>query len=619
MTDNQIGSDAATRILDEPMDAMRREIADAGGREVFFAGLLDPRGLLESVRVCARGDARAVPAVMEALQPGEVVLHNHPSDDLAPSEADLDVASVCGHHGHGCYIVDNAVTRVYVLVEPFLPKDIHALDPQKLAKFFAPDGALADRLPGFEVRPQQARMMTAVARAFNHDGIAIVEAPTGVGKTMAYLFPAVLWALENKERVVVSTRTINLQEQIIQKDLPLLRKCLGKRFDAVLVKGRRNYLCRRRFEQALSEAALFADESEAKLLGKLAEWVEKTEDGSTSDLPFVPPRNVWDKVCSEVDTCLGMRCPKVKTCFLIRARREVARADLLVVNHHMLFSDVAVKKDIGDFSALGVLPAYKRLILDEAHSIEDSATEYFGVQATRLGALALIGRFVRAEHGRERGLLPYILLKLTNEVQTARRQDVDAVSELIYNSFMPVLAAAREALGAAFDALRKLAGEHCNQIGHDIKWRLTPEVLKHNDVRDVHKTYIVPAVDETVKCADICKRLHTLLKAIPAKWADGEPPMAIEMAQLSGYSDRLVRLGNVLAEATSPDLDPKTVRWIEIDAHRPAIVRVARCPLEVGEALNEWVYEQLKTVVMTSATLAVRRKFDYFFGRTGLD
>ena len=241
----------------------------------------------------------------------------------------------------------------------------------------------------------------------------MVEAPTGVGKTLAYLLPAALWPSRNRERVVISTRTINLQEQIIHKDIPLLQRCLKKEFTAVLVKGRSNYVCRRRFDRVLSEATLFDDKDTQETLDKLADWIKKTADGSRADLPFLPPRDLWERICSEVDSCSGMRCPDNKKCFVTQARREIAKADLVVVNHHMFFSDVAVKKDMGDFGTLAVLPAYKRVVLDEAHSIEDSATEYFGVQATYLGALGLMGRFVRSERGRERGLIPLIQLRMT--------------------------------------------------------------------------------------------------------------------------------------------------------------------------------------------------------------
>jgi len=351
-----IGQDATLRITDDAARCMRNEIEQTGGREVFFAGALDAQGRVEHVRVCARGDDGSVLAFLEMLASKDVVLHNHPGGDIAPSGPDLDIAAACGNNGHGFYIVDSEVTRVYVVVEPLADKDLHKLDAYDMARSFRPDSRMARILPQFEVRPQQAQMMESTARAFNDDGIAVIEAPTGVGKTFAYLIPAVKWAVANRERVVISTRTINLQEQIVHKDIPVLQQCIDEKFCAVLVKGRGNYLCRRKLARTLSEATLFDDEKTQAALNALAEWAGKTQDGSLSDLPFVPGRVLWERVCSEADTCGGMRCPTAKNCFVTKARREIARADLIVANHHILFSDLAVKKEMGDFCSLASRP-----------------------------------------------------------------------------------------------------------------------------------------------------------------------------------------------------------------------------------------------------------------------
>jgi len=598
---------------------MRAEIEQTGGREVFFAGTLDAEGTVAAVRACARGHEAAVPAFFEALALRDVVIHNHPGGDLSPSDADLDVAAVCGHNGHGVFIVDNAVTRVYVVVEPFLEKDTHALDPAELERALAPNSRMARLLPQFEIRPQQTVMMEVMARAFNHDGIAVVEAPTGVGKTVAYLLPAVKWALRNRERVVVSTRTINLQEQIAFKDVPLLQQCLDERFTAVLVKGRSNYVCRRKLERALSEATLFDDEATQHALKELAEWVKKTKDGSRSDLPLLPKRDLWERVCSEADTCSGSRCPSAKECFVTKARREIAKADLIISNHHILFSDIAIKKETGDFTSLAVLPAYKRVIFDEAHSIEDSATQYLGVAATRNGTLALLGRFVRKERGQERGLIPYIQVKLVKEATQAGRRDIEELEDLINNHLMPGLAASREAVIAAFGALRSLTADKCGQIGRDVKWRLTESVLADPELREVHAVYVLSAVEELRACVGHGVRLLAMLKKVKPPAGEIESPLLTEMMQLKGYLGRLALAASVLEECTSEEVAPNTVRWIEIDSDKPAFVQIKRCPLDVGKPLAEWVYPNLKTIGMTSATLSVQQHFGFLFSRIGLD
>jgi ATP-dependent DNA helicase DinG len=598
---------------------MRREIEETGGREVFFAGSVDAHGLVEKVRVCARGSDSAVPAFFEMLALRDVILHNHPSGDIEPSDPDLDIASICGNNGHGVYIVNNNVSRAYVVVEPFLDQELVKLDPLEMSAVFKPGSKMARILPQFEVRPQQGRMMEVVSRAFNHDGIAVIEAPTGVGKTLAYLLPAVEWSIANRERVVISTRTINLQEQIIFKDIPLLKKCLDADFSAVLVKGRSNYLCQRKLSRALSEAALLAEEPGQASIRSIADWAEKTTDGSRSDLPFMPSRDLWESVCAEADTCAGSRCPAAKTCFVTRARREIAKADLIVANHHILFSDINVKKEMGDFSSLAVLPAYKRVVFDEAHSIEDSATEYFGVEATRNGAMALLGRFQRKERTHEHGLIPFIEARLIKEISGLRPQEKEEILRLIDNDLAPSLAVVRESLTVAFDALRSLTAAKCGQIGRDIKWRLTERELADPELREVHSVYVIPAVEDVRALANCCRALGERLKKVPVAADQVESAFLNEMVELQGCRTRLENLGGALAEATREDLEPNTVRWIEIDSSDSKIIRVVKCPLEVGKCLAEWVYGNLKTVVMTSATLTVQRSFDYLFDRIGLN
>jgi ATP-dependent DNA helicase DinG len=615
---NTIGQEAAVRITAGAAESMRAEIDEVGGREVFFAGRLNDAGLVCEVRVCARGHQEAVPAFVELASDADVVLHNHPSGNVAPSESDLDLSTLFRFHGLGVYIVDNPVSRIYVVVEPARGRAIHPLDVADLEKALSPASALGRTLPQYEVRPQQARMMALVAQAFNEEGIAVVEAPTGVGKTIAYLLPAIQWALRNSERLVISTRTINLQEQIIQKDIPDIAGCVDKPVKAVLVKGRSNYLCPRRLERALAEATLFEDEEDLEQLKAIADWARKTVDGSRSDLPFVPSAEVWEQVCSDADICQSSTCLNQKDCFIGKARREIVKADLIIVNHHMLFADLAIKKELGNFSSLAVLPAYRRVIFDEAHNIEDSATEYFGAEATRTGALRLLGRFIRTERGRERGLIPLLRVKLLKHAPQVAAARLDRIMDIINDSLLPSLAAAREALTVSFDALRSLTAEKCRQIGRDIKWRLTEEVLQLAELREIHTTYVLPAAEELHACAQHGNRLYQELLNLGLQEEQGESPIGTETLQLAGYLERLQRLANLLTEGTSARLEPNTVRWLEIDAQNDRHLRVARCPLHVGQELAEWVYGNLQSVVLTSATLTVDQRFDYLFGRIGL-
>jgi len=213
----------------------------------------------------------------------------------------------------------------------------------------------------------------------------------------------------------------------------------------------------------------------------------------------------------------------------------------------------------------------------------------------------------------------FIKVKLMQEAPNLSQRDADDILELIDNRLLPSLAVARAGLTTAFQAIRSFTAEKCGQVGRDIKWRLTQNVLDDPELREIHGVYVLPAVDELVKFGKHCSALHGLLTELDRPPGEEERPLAMEAAQLRAYRDRLLRLANTLTEATDATLAENTVRWIEIDAEKSNIVRLVRCPLEVGKPLAEWVYPNLKTIAMTSATLTVQNKFDFLFNRIGLN
>src|SRR6478735_3592416 len=222
-------------------------------------------------------------------------------------------------------------------------------------------GAIARRLgERYEFRPQQLEMATAVERAIRDGHHLLAEAGTGVGKSFAYLLPAIDYAVRNKKRVVISTHTISLQEQLIDKDIPLLRAVYPDEFTAVLVKGRSNYLCQRRLEQARGrQNMLFDDGRQLESLWTIEDWAQRTTDGSLTDLPNVPQPGVWDKVCAEHGNCLGKRCRHYQGCFWQAAKRRMQSGNILVVNHALFFSDLALRA-----AGVNYLPKYDAVILD---------------------------------------------------------------------------------------------------------------------------------------------------------------------------------------------------------------------------------------------------------------
>ena len=428
------------RLASEVQDLLRAEIVAARGREVSFVARTDGRGAIVEARVVARGTVDAVLALPGSARRGEMLLHNHPSGELEPSGADLLVAARLHDDGVGFGIVNNEVTELYVVVECPRAKSLERLDPVTTARLLGLDGPVADAVgrEGFEDRPAQRDMAAYIADAYNDGGVALLEAGTGVGKSFAYLVPALLWGQANAERTVVSTNTINLQEQLVGKDLPVLARALATPDHEptfALLKGWRNYLCLARLEQARgAQETLFETNRSTELEG-IAAWAARSADGSLADLADDPSEDVWDAVAAESDLCTRLKCPHFERCFVFQARRRAAEADVVVVNHHLLASDLAVRLAADNWMEAAVLPPYRRLILDEAHHLEDVAAAHLGAQVSQMGVQRLLGRLERGG----RGLMPALHAELS-----ARDDLLSAASrDLLEQRLLDALRAAR--------------------------------------------------------------------------------------------------------------------------------------------------------------------------------
>ena len=274
-----------------------------------------------------------------------------------------------------------------------------------LAGLLSPDGAIARRLDGYEPRPQQLEMASAVDAAFESRGRLLIEAPTGIGKSFAYLIPAIRRIVEHEERVVVVTNTINLQEQLVEKDIPLLNAVIPEEFTAVLVKGRGNYVSLRRLKLAGErQERLLADDDARHTLHTIEDWAYSTRDGSRSTLPQLRRAEVWDFVQSDTHNCMGRKCPTYQKCFFQAARRRMENGDLLVCNHALFFADLALRGQ-----GAGFLPPYDHVVLDEAHGVESVAAEHFGLRLSESRVRHLLSLLYQPRSGR--GFLSTLRLK----------------------------------------------------------------------------------------------------------------------------------------------------------------------------------------------------------------
>jgi ATP-dependent DNA helicase DinG len=592
-------------------------IKKSSGNEVFFVGSLDEDGIVDGIKVVARGNGYSVPAIVDSAESGDVVIHNHPSGNLTPSDQDIQMAGLFGNQGVGFYIVNNDISRVYVVVEPFAKQELKKLDTRELKKLLLPEGNIAKVMAyQYEERLEQLKMLEAVTSAFNGDSISLIEAGTGTGKTLAYLIPAVYWSLLNGERVVISTNTINLQEQLIEKDIPLLHLGLNEDFKYSLVKGMGNYLCLLRAETVIDGLLDLADDDEMDALRSVIEWSKITQDGSLSDLSFSPPPEVWDKVSAESESCLRVRCPHYSKCFFYKARRELASSQILVVNHHLLFSDLSIK-GASEASETGILPPYKRTIFDEAHHLTDAATSHFGMRTTKYGIIRMLRRLKRkGSSGEMRGLIFYTASLTTKLKKYYRKGIVGSVLRRVEEYLSPQVDSVEEYAKDAFDDLYYFATSSAEVKGEsieEINLRVTDDLRMREEWETIDKKFSILRIK--------LKELHEEIKTFVEVLIDyeAENDVARVVMEFKGIANKLDFSSDVICSFLDSGEDGY-VRWIEGRLGKGGIISgIGLSPLDISSHLKERLYSRCKTVVMTSATMAIRKSFKFLRSELGLE
>lgn len=580
------------------------EISAAGGREVSFAATVDRDGVVTAARVVARGTVDAVLALSGMVQRGELLLHNHPSGVLEPSGPDLHVAARLHDEGIGLGIISNDASELYVVVEVPREQQRVRVDPFDVLGTLGEGGAIARSLGAWENRPSQRDMAAYVADGYNDGGVLLLEAGTGVGKSFAYLVPALAWARANKERTVVSTNTINLQEQLVGKDLPLLRKALTDDDYSptfALLKGWRNYLCLSRLNSATQAQRTLLEQDRLTELYDLAEWAGRTADGTLSELPATPSQDVWDEVSAEADLCTRTKCDYFDRCFLFKARRRAAEADVVVVNHHLLAADLAVRQAADNWQEAAVLPPYQRLILDEGHHLEDVAARHLGTQVSSRSARRLLARFER----NSRGLLPTLARELGARSDLLSKASLDLVTQRL----MPAVGDSRRATDQLFlRLLSRLDSVPGGQLRLDdefagdeiwsdgLAFELDAALASYRAMRDLIETIAdrLAQVEETERQGQLLRELRAVMRRIEA------------------LSDGLNRTLRPVPGG------PAAVRWMERSGRKQQEVALSSVPLDLAPVLRELLFDRLETVVITSATLAAGGEFDFLESRLGL-
>jgi ATP-dependent DNA helicase DinG len=426
------------------------------------------------------------------------------------------------------------------------------------------DEGLLSRAKNFEYRPEQQAMAVAVARALEEERHLVVEAGTGVGKSIAYLAPSILYAIQEKKKAIVSTHTINLQEQLLHKDIPILKKVLPIEFEAALMKGRQNYLCPRRLERALQQAGELFTTSETAELARIADWARTTTDGSLSDLAIEPDPKVWTQVCSEAHICTGKTCGQTSNCFFQQARKRLLAADIIVINHTLLFMLLGSPEEQLERES-GYLFPNDFIIFDEAHTLEHTASRQIGIGVSQYGLRATVQRLYNART--RKGLF------------TATR-DAAGVT----------LAAA---LVDEIDAFFRAIDERCDfRKGREVRIRaidFVPDAISGRLIA------LQARIAEVVKRTDD-EFLKAELQELGRRIHDARVGIVTFLEQgAEGY-----------------------VYWVERTGKTAQFLTLNAAPIDIAPVLQRMIFRDDCSCVMTSATLAVGRPdLAYFRERIG--
>lgn len=481
------------------------------------------------------------------------------------------------------------------------------LDLKRLTEILGPQGLMAKAFPGFEHRPEQVEMMQAVAEALNCGKHLIVEAGTGTGKSIAYLLPAIFFALDNNVPLVISTNTINLQEQLTGKDIPDLIKALEGHFPGLRyaqLKGRSNYLCLRRWNLLRRSQALTRDE--VRFLLRTLVWVATTPTGDRAELTLRGGDPVlWSRVCSQGESCLGGQCIYQKRghCFLYRARRQAEGAHLIIVNHALLLSDIATSSK--------VLPEYSHLIIDEAHHLEEEATEQWGFQVAERDLSGYLNRLSERVDGEHyTGLLFELGTHFRgSSLSAATQRDIEELAQGMHI----IVEACRDRVLEFFDVLWRFLEAHTEDQGeYERRLRLTRAVRAQPDWTRVELSWEnLSLALQNIEAG--LSRLYSMLEPFPDANILDYQNLMIEFSSLI---HRGGQLRHQINSAVCQQEDEK-IYWASL-RERENILTLCAVPLHVGSILEDSLFSQKECVVLTSATLSTEGHFEYIKERLGL-
>lgn len=595
--------DIRDRFSEESLQTIKKYLEEHNNKSMIFKATFDEDEKIQKPFFLSLYKKKSFEETLTKVGKNEVVIRTTKPNQLYPSDMELELSEELYTRRNIAYCLLSSDLDDFYFVQDI---DRIFLEEIDIENYFAKDGILAKEIKGFEYREEQEEMAQYIQDAINEDRKIIVEAGTGTGKTLAYLIPSIKWAVTNKKKVIIATNTINLQEQLLLKDIPLAKSIIKDEFSYVLVKGRNNYVCKRLFNELVLGKSIdietFSMEAREQI-EYILKWGNKTKTGDKAELPFEVYSDVWELVQSTTELCLGKKCPYRKECFYMKTRMEKMEADILISNHHVFFADLNVRAETDFDSEYLILPRYDMVIFDEAHNVESVARSYFSVEVSKISFTRLLNRIYQKKNKRKKE--KSALIRVEDTVDEKNLEDSEQYIYLL------------NTLKEEISILQNIGDEYFDEIRKIYETNTEAPIKKSLNNFEMTKSRFLENLREKKdifqsKLADFLNLMMSFNNVI-----DEEKDKNPEVINFNNHLKMFKAYIDSFKFINSFE-DDNYIYWLDINSKRTNVVLTAT-PLNIAQKLSTVLFDNLDRLVFASATIVVNGNFDYFKKSLGLD
>ena len=595
--------DIRDRFSEESLQTIKKYLEEHNNKSMIFKATFDEDEKIQKPFFLSLYKKKSFEETLTKVGKNEVVIRTTKPNQLYPSDMELELSEELYTRRNIAYCLLSSDLDDFYFVQDI---DRIFLEEIDIENYFAKDGILAKEIKGFEYREEQEEMAQYIQDAINEDRKIIVEAGTGTGKTLAYLIPSIKWAVTNKKKVIIATNTINLQEQLLLKDIPLAKSIIKDEFSHVLVKGRNNYVCKRLFNELVLGKSIdietFSMEAREQI-EYILKWGNKTKTGDKAELPFEVYPDVWELVQSTTELCLGKKCPYRKECFYMKTRMEKMEADILISNHHVFFADLNVRAETDFDSEYLILPRYDMVIFDEAHNVESVARSYFSVEVSKISFTRLLNRIYQKKNKRKKE--KSALIRVEDTVDEKNLEDSEQYIYLL------------NTLKEEISILQNIGDEYFDEIRKIYETNTEAPIKKSLNNFEMTKSRFLENLREKKdifqsKLADFLNLMMSFNNVI-----DGEKDKNPEVINFNNHLKMFKAYIDSFKFINSFE-DDNYIYWLDINSKRTNVILTAT-PLNIAQKLSTVLFDNLDRLVFASATIVVNGNFDYFKKSLGLD